>query len=682
MKEQRRPARGPRRGAPAPRAAAPPASAVPLIHPAMLFVLLVTAVIVCLSVTFEILDPDQWQHLTVGRFIWEQHRFPTTQLWTWPTYGAKDVDYAWGFEALVWPLWKLGGLLGLYLWRWLTTLAAFAFAWVAARRMGAKGFVPLVVVALCAMMYRTRAWVRPESVAAVLLAAELWLLEARRHGARVNPAWLLLIAWVWANTHISYYLFFLVLGIHVVAAHLPPRREGAPPVRVLWLTGLAAAAISFVNPSGWRTLWQPFEFWLVWRHEPIYKGIGELLPTAFSQHVRDGLLVVLVLWPLLALLRARRHGLDRVEIMMCLAFSALVRVERFVSVYALVAAVYVARDLDEWARAARLPGWGRSAWARGALAVAACVLVALPDLQRPDLLIRMRLNTEQAPIGASEFIEKHDLHGRMFNQFDYGGYLCFRFWPRRDRLPFMGIHQEGSRELRADYVAAQDDPRRWPAFDRRYRFDYLVIGRLAASGWPLLSRLDRDTTWARVFGDDVAYLFVRRHGPYARLAADSAYTVLPSNPDALAALCNQASSDSSVSPRVERELWREVAGSRYHAQALGVLATGAANAGRIEEAQRDYEEVLQIAPATAGTREILGMIALSQGRPDEALRWFEAERRARGDRKGLDLRRGQVAEARGDLERARSLYAKELGRDPGNQEARSALQSVARKLGR
>jgi hypothetical protein len=310
------------------------------------------------------------------------------------------------------------------------------------------------------------------------------------------------------------------------------------------------------------------------------------------------------------------------------------------------------------------------------------MLVALPGLQRADLRIRVRLNTRQAPIGACEFIEKHDLHGRMFNQFDYGGYLCFRYWPRRDRLPFMGIHQEGSRELRADYMAVQRDPRRWPDFDRRYRFDYLVIGRLTGLGWPLLSWLDRDTTWARVFGDDVAYVFVRRHGPYARLAADSAYAVLPSNPDALAALCNQVSPDSALAPPLERELRREVAGSRFNAQPLGVLATAAANAGRFEEAQRYYQGILGIAPETPGTRELLGMIAMSQGRPDDALHWFEAERRVTGDRKGLDLRRGQVAEAQGDFERARSLYAKEVGRYPGDQEARSALRSVSRRLGR
>ncbi|HVP14715.1 MAG TPA: hypothetical protein VMS88_04165, partial [Terriglobales bacterium] len=260
------------------------AAALPSRHPSLWFAVLVCAAIVALSVTHDAFDPDPWQHLAVGRFIWERHHFPTTQLWTWPTYGAQEVDYAWGFEALIWPFWRLGGLLGLYLWRWLATLAAFGLAWAAARRMGARGLAPLVVIALCAMIYRGRSQVRPETLAAVLLMAEVWLLESRRHGSRIPAAWLVVIAWIWANTHITYWLFFVVLGIHVLAAQLPPRRTGAPPgtiarsamVRELWLAGLGAAAISFVNPWGWRTLWQPFEFWLVWRHEWIYRGIEEL----------------------------------------------------------------------------------------------------------------------------------------------------------------------------------------------------------------------------------------------------------------------------------------------------------------------------------------------------------------------------------------------------------------------
>jgi hypothetical protein len=673
-----------RRAAAAPRSApARAAETTPGLsarHPALLLVALAVAAVVVLSVTHAAYDPDQWQHLTVGRFIWEQHRLPTTQLWTWPTYGEPEVNYAWGFEALLWPFWKLGGLSGLYLWRWLTTLALFALLWAAARRMGARGFVPLVVLALAAVAYRGRSQPRPETVAAVLLAAEFLLLEARRHGTRVHAAWLVPIALAWANTHISYYLFFVVLGIHLLASHLPPRRADAPPARELWLAGLASAAIMFVNPSGWRTLWQPFEFWLVWRHEPIYQAIGEMGPVLWRIHLRDGLPVLLVLWPLLALARVRRHGLDRVEAATCLFFTALIAVgQRFTSVYVVAAALYASRDLAEWSRGAG-PRHAPGPWPRAALALAGVLAVSLPALLDPGYAVRMYVPGDWVPMGAGEFIARNGLHGRMYNSaFDQGGYLCFRFWPRRDQLPFMGIHQEGSRELRARYAAAQAGEPGWRELEALYRFDYLVVRR---GGPPqdLPAILDRDTAWARVFQDDAAHVYVRRDGPFARLAADSAYVALPAAAGALAELGARVAGDTALRRRVGRELEREVAASPHHGTALDLLANLALLEGRWDDARRELTEAVALLPHRGGLREKLGVVALQQGRLDEARRWFEAERRAIGYRRGLDFRLGQIAQARGDLRRARALYQRELERGSGDAEVRDSLDAVTRRL--
>jgi len=92
----------------------------------LLFAALAAAASVVVSVSYVVIDTDFWQHLAVGRAIWELGRVPTTQLWTWPTYGAPDVNASWGFRVLLWPLWSAFDVWGLYAWRWATTLAAFA----------------------------------------------------------------------------------------------------------------------------------------------------------------------------------------------------------------------------------------------------------------------------------------------------------------------------------------------------------------------------------------------------------------------------------------------------------------------------------------------------------------------------------------------------------------------------
>jgi hypothetical protein len=683
-RRKRPPRAAPSPPAPSSPAPSPPAPPLRLAHPAMLMAVLVVAAIVVLSVTYDTLDPDQWQHLAVGRFIWAQHRFPTIQLWTWPTYGARDVDYAWGFEALAWPFWKYGGVTGLYLWRWLTTLAALGLGWVASRKMGAKGFAPLVAGVLCAMVYRGRTQVRPETIAAILLAAEILVLEARRHGGRVHPFWLLPIALIWANTHLTYYNFLFVLGIHALVASLPGRGPDALPAKSLWITGLASLGVMLVNPSGWRTLWQPFYHFFELRHEPIFKNIVELAPLQWSLNWRNGLPLLVVGWPALALARFRRQALDWVEVLMCAGFTASVLFsQRFVGVYALAALPYVGRDLHEWVQRRSWPSWTRPAWSRAGLALAGCLLVAVPELSRPDIRIRMRLPlTTFTPVAACDFIESHGLRGRFFNPQDLGGYICFRFWPDRGRLPFIGAHQEGTRELRGLYAFALLDARGWRLLEDRYRFDVILIPRCGTPSDNLPLTLDADSSWARVFGDDVAQVLVPRDGPFAALARDSAYLVLPTDPRNLTALGRRTISDPSLRRRLERELWREVAGSPWHAEALSLLANIAIIEARWDDGRRELDEALRIKPMIVGAREKLGMIALMQDRPREALHWFEEERRVLGYRNGLDFRRGQVAEAEGSLPRALALYRAELRRDPGNEEFRDSVESLSTRLAR
>ena len=115
-------------------------SAVDARHPALIAAALVAAACILISVSFTLYDADVWQNLIFGRAIWTLHAVPTTQRFAWPTYGAPLVNPSWGFTAIVWPFWSLGGVTGLFAWRWLSTLAVFGVTWITARRLGARGF--------------------------------------------------------------------------------------------------------------------------------------------------------------------------------------------------------------------------------------------------------------------------------------------------------------------------------------------------------------------------------------------------------------------------------------------------------------------------------------------------------------------------------------------------------------
>jgi len=135
-------------------------------------------------VSFRIFDTDLWQHLVRAKAMLTLRTIPHQEIWTWPIYGTPEKNAAWAFALLLWPFWSLGGVTGLFVWRWLAILSAFGVAWVIGHRLSARGVSALMVVMACAMVFRQRAQPRPETMAMILLGLELWLLESRRQSGK------------------------------------------------------------------------------------------------------------------------------------------------------------------------------------------------------------------------------------------------------------------------------------------------------------------------------------------------------------------------------------------------------------------------------------------------------------------------------------------------------------------
>jgi tetratricopeptide (TPR) repeat protein len=287
------------------------------------------------------------------------------------------------------------------------------------------------------------------------------------------------------------------------------------------------------------------------------------------------------------------------------------------------------------------------------------------------------------PVRACDFMAEQGVRGRGFNPFFEGGYLAWRFWPERERLPFMDIHQAGGPEIRLEYMQAFARPEGWQALDRRFHFDYLVMDRRRHARTPLLDWLDADSTWALVFLDDAAALYVRRAGPLAGIASRFAYRRLPAGVAGLGPLGNAVASDSSVRDEVVAELQRQILDSPWHAGALSLLANVALMEGRYADARSILGRGLAIQPTLGLAHERLGRIDLEEGHPREALREFERELRlAGGTRPGNALLIGAAWRRLGEPGRARAWYARELQVDPGSAAAAESLAALERSGGR
>jgi hypothetical protein len=539
--------------------------------------MLVAAACLVVSASFTMFDTDIWQHLVRAKAMLALHTIPRTNVWTWPLYGQPERNAAWAFALLVCPCWQLGSVAGLFVFRWLTMLAVFGAAWLVARRLGARGFGAVVVLVACAMVFRIRTQVRPEAIGAILLGLQLWILETRRQGGPDRAWWIVAIAWVWPDLHVSYYLGLLLTGLFALAELAPARRgrggksqEPAPPARriSLWLVLAASTLVSFVNPFGAGALSSPFEFFFVLRNESLYRAIGELQPIIWSINLRNGLPLLMTAWPLLQLWRWRRGRPDPLEAVLCAFFTLeAFTSQRFLGFWCVVAAPYLARDLADW-MAARQLGATWSVERRAFAAALACVALTAIECTRSDLPLGIAIRPESYPKPACDFIASAGVRGRGFNYFEHGGYLLWRFWPERDRLPFMTtIPELATPEMRQWYARAMAYPEDWQNLSSKYAFDWVLLKRQV----PLENRyqdfLDADSTYALVFFDDVSSLYVRRRGPMAAVAARFGYRWMAAGAARLRALASQAMASPQTRGELRAELERSI-----HSSPLSALA--------------------------------------------------------------------------------------------------------------
>jgi len=665
------------------RVRAPEPVALPVHHPAFLAACLALAAALVATASYRLYETDLWQHLAMGRAIWE-HGLPRVNQWTWPQFGEPYFLSSWGFRALVWPLWSVAGVTGLFAWRWISTLAVFGILLATARLMGARGFFTLVVLAWAAVGYQLRTDVRPETLASILLALEVLILERDRR--KPNPAsrslWAIpALTCLWANVHISVYLAFVVLAFYALDAWWATRRADAAAKarpRKLVLVGIAALGAALLNPFGWVTLWQPIQFALFWSRDPLVRTIGELQ----RMPLRDALLGGLFVWPLLALVRIRRRrGIDVAEALSCafataLALSSL----RFSGTYWILAGPFIARDIHEWITARRWPVPRLPLAIRAAMTIAAIALIGWPHWTRIDLPLSRSIDARTIPAEACDFMETHGIRGRGLNNFSYGGYQAFRFWPDRTRLPFLSTQPEYTPESdRALYLSALRTEAGWRALDAKHDFDYVLVERDQVLGDSLLDFLDRDPRFAMVFADDAAELLVRRDR-FAPIADSFAYRAIPAGRAGRYSLGPRSQTDLELRHRAERELDRMIAASPFHAGASHLRGFLALMDLDLDTARGHLERALAIDPLLPNLHDLLGTMALQQARWRDAIREFDLERRLHDPPGGLFFRTAVAWQQLGQLDQARAFYRRELDRDPGFSPAADSLVALeARK---
>jgi hypothetical protein len=457
-------------------------------------------------------DPDFWWHLRVGRWMVENGRLPSLDLFTFTVPDHVWTDHEYLTEVLMWLLYSATGTVGLAIAFGLITWAGFWLIYRQVRRQ------PFVIVGLGLALGALAGWPiwgpRAQMITFALSCLELYWLQGYLSGRSRALNFFPLVMAGWANLHGGWVIGFVWLGVALVAELAGWALDRSNPahkahVRFLAIVTAASLVAVLATPHGLSLYLYPFQ---TQGSVAQQKLIVEWFSPDFHQiYLRPFEAMVFIVIAGFALRRPRLYDFLLTMAALGLALQSVRHVALFVAV---ATPVVIAAYSDYWRELASSRGWTFPPLARplfAATTAVVLVLVSLVAVVKIDAdinpTVQQKLDASSYPIGAADWLAAHPEVGtRMYNQYGWGGYLAYRFYPESNRRVFIF----GEAELMGDpllnqYNDVQNLRPDWKAILDQYHVDYVIFNR----GEALSNVLATQPEWTLVYQDSVAVIFVR-----------------------------------------------------------------------------------------------------------------------------------------------------------------------------
>lgn len=457
-------------------------------------------------------DPDFWWHIRIGRWMVEHGQLPAHDIFTFTVPNHVWTDHEYLTEILMWLVYSGLGLPVLAIAFGLITWAGFWLIYLQVRR---QPFVIVGVGLALAAIAGAPIWgPRAQMITFALSCLELFWLQAYLSGRSRAVQFFPLVMVLWANLHGGWVIGFGWLGVALVAeigGWIWEPSNPAHRMHVRFLAIVTAASVVAVAATPHFLALFPYPFQTEGSVAQQRLIVEWFSPDFHQTYLRPFEAMVLLLLAGFALRRPSLYELLLSVLALGLALQSVRNIALFV---AAATPVLINTYSEAWKVVARARNWKADLPPRRVFAVmtaiALLVIACLTGLRVAGSLSpshQQSLDASSYPIGAADWLAAHPEVGtRMYNQYGWGGYLAYRFYPEANRQVFIfGEAELMGDPLLNDYEDVQTLRPDWQQVLDRYRVDYIVYNR----GEPLANVLALDPRWKLVYEDSVAVIYVR-----------------------------------------------------------------------------------------------------------------------------------------------------------------------------
>lgn len=453
------------------------------------------------------IDGDLPRHLLMGKFVLETGAPPNEEIFSYIYENRPYAPQEWLSGVLYYLAYLLLGLNGVVILASILIASAFSVLYAELIARDAPKILTLLLLLLGALVTSIHWITRPHLFTMLFLAIWIILIDRFYRNNSVN-LWIFPVLIVfWANLHGEFIAGLLVLAAYIagwVWTFLFDRSSANLQIgKKLLLIFFLCLAASVISPAGFQT-WEIVFGYLTNRY--LLSRIAETRPPNFAQAEYWPLMTMLGIslffvigrkvrfafphffllagFGLMSLLSARNAHLSGVVFPFVLAIALAPRT----SLQPLASIEAVIQKLDTQVSGMILPA---------ILTVLISSILVVGPLAGYN-----RFEPSVFPVEAVRWLETHPQAGRMFNAFDWGGYILLHLWP--EQKTFIESHTDVTGEATQKYERVVTLQEGWQEIFEQYNIAWSIL----PPGWELTNEL-RAQGWKTVYKDPTAVILVR-----------------------------------------------------------------------------------------------------------------------------------------------------------------------------
>ncbi|HVP21267.1 MAG TPA: hypothetical protein VMS73_05340 [Anaerolineaceae bacterium] len=456
------------------------------------------------------LDTDMWWHLRAGEQTWTTGRPMLLDTFSFTRFGVHWINHSWLSEAGMYLLFKNGGFLAL----------GGAMAFLATLSMGIvyfqmsgpaifRAFLLILGSAVTAVVWSPR----PQLMSLVLLAVLSTIFFLYKWKGRNHIKWLPVIFLLWGNLHGGFAIGFILIGSFIAGEITNHLLGNTSNVVLAWkqigqmiIWSLVSAFAILVNPNGldiWKIPFQTVEVSTL----PQFIIQEWTSPDFHELYQQPFLWLLFAILAAAAFSRRRMDGSDFVTVIVFAIMGLLAR--RNFGPFGIVALPVLSRTLWPSIQSLRTPNTPEPPWQKdipspapkirplwqrrvNLAIVGFLALVAFGKLFIVTYPAVMEAATAAAePVGAADWLVQNHAQGRLFDEYNWGGYLAWRM--SEPRIFVDGRTDLFGDEILGEWITTVQAGDGWQQILAKWDVNYVMVDPsrplvkiLPENGWKLL----------------------------------------------------------------------------------------------------------------------------------------------------------------------------------------------------